>query len=128
VSGQVRFVVDKVALGQVFSEYFGFPCQSSFHQILHPHNHPGQVRLASGRRAKWTQFGLHPPPCVNLKKKHWMVTLTMLVVLIHSQRDNNVAFFYLMGFTSVTLWFISLYTVFVNLLNFEFLEVYLKIL
>jgi hypothetical protein len=26
------FVVDKVALGQVFSEYFGFPCQSSFHQ------------------------------------------------------------------------------------------------
>jgi hypothetical protein len=27
------FVVDKVALGQVFSEYFGFPCQSSFHQI-----------------------------------------------------------------------------------------------
>jgi hypothetical protein len=39
---QVRFVVDKVASGQVFSEYFGFPCHS-FHQILHPHNHPGQV-------------------------------------------------------------------------------------
>jgi hypothetical protein len=39
-SGQVRFVVDKVALGQVFSEDFGFPCLS-FHQILHPHNHPG---------------------------------------------------------------------------------------
>jgi hypothetical protein len=28
---QVGFVVDKVALGQVFSEYFSFPCQSSFH-------------------------------------------------------------------------------------------------
>jgi hypothetical protein len=28
------FVVAKVALGQVFSEYFGFPCQSSFHQLL----------------------------------------------------------------------------------------------
>jgi hypothetical protein len=28
------FVVDKVALGQVFSEYFGFPCQSSFQQLL----------------------------------------------------------------------------------------------
>jgi hypothetical protein len=27
-------MVDKVALGRVFSEYFGFPCQSSFHQIL----------------------------------------------------------------------------------------------
>jgi hypothetical protein len=23
----------------------GFPCQSSFHQILHPHNHPRQVQL-----------------------------------------------------------------------------------
>jgi hypothetical protein len=43
-SGHVGFVVDKVALGQVFSEYFGFPCQSSFYQILHPHNHPGQVQ------------------------------------------------------------------------------------
>jgi hypothetical protein len=41
---QVWFVVDKVELGQVFSEYFGFPCQSSFHQILHHHNHPGQVQ------------------------------------------------------------------------------------
>jgi hypothetical protein len=26
----VGFVVDKVALGQVFSEYFDFPCQFSF--------------------------------------------------------------------------------------------------
>jgi hypothetical protein len=30
-SGHVGFVVDKVALGQVFSDYFGFPCQFSFH-------------------------------------------------------------------------------------------------
>jgi hypothetical protein len=29
------FVVDKVALRQVFSEYFNFPYQSSFYQILH---------------------------------------------------------------------------------------------
>jgi hypothetical protein len=28
------FVVDKVALGWFFSEYFGFPCQFSFHQLL----------------------------------------------------------------------------------------------
>jgi hypothetical protein len=34
------FVVDKAALGQVFSEYFGFPYQS-FHQFLLHHNHPG---------------------------------------------------------------------------------------
>jgi hypothetical protein len=38
----VGFVVDKVALGQVFSKYFGFPCISSFHQFLH--NHPGLVQ------------------------------------------------------------------------------------
>jgi hypothetical protein len=35
----VGFVVDKVALGQIFFEYFGFPCQSSFHQFLYNHNH-----------------------------------------------------------------------------------------
>jgi hypothetical protein len=28
------FVADKVALGQVFSEYFGSPCQSSFHRFF----------------------------------------------------------------------------------------------
>jgi hypothetical protein len=38
------FVVDKAALEQVLSEYFGFPCQSSFQQFLHHHNHPGQVQ------------------------------------------------------------------------------------
>jgi hypothetical protein len=36
----VGFVVDKAALGQVFPEYFGFPCQS-FHRLLHYRNHPG---------------------------------------------------------------------------------------
>jgi hypothetical protein len=29
--GQVGFVVNKVASGQVFSEHFGFPCQIPFH-------------------------------------------------------------------------------------------------
>jgi hypothetical protein len=41
----VGFVVDKAALGQVFSEYFGFPCQS-FHQILHHHIQPGLAQKA----------------------------------------------------------------------------------
>jgi hypothetical protein len=43
-SGHVGVVVDEAALGQVSSEYFGFHFQSSFHQILHHHNHPGQVQ------------------------------------------------------------------------------------
>jgi hypothetical protein len=38
-SRHMGFVVDKVALGQVLFEYFGFPCQSSFHQFLHNHHH-----------------------------------------------------------------------------------------
>jgi hypothetical protein len=33
------FMVDKVALGQVFSEYFDFHSQS-FHGLLHTHHHP----------------------------------------------------------------------------------------
>jgi hypothetical protein len=39
----VGVVVDKAALGQVSSEYFGFPCQS-FHRFLHYHNHPGPTQ------------------------------------------------------------------------------------
>jgi hypothetical protein len=35
----VGFVVNKVALGQVFSKHFGFPFQSAFHQLLHNHHH-----------------------------------------------------------------------------------------
>jgi hypothetical protein len=34
-SGHVGFVVDRVALGQVFSEFFGFSCQFLCHQLLH---------------------------------------------------------------------------------------------
>jgi hypothetical protein len=33
-------VVDKAALEQVFSQYFGFLCQS-FHQFIHHHKHSG---------------------------------------------------------------------------------------
>jgi hypothetical protein len=35
----VGFMVDKVALGQVLSEYCHFPFQSSFHQLLQNHYH-----------------------------------------------------------------------------------------
>jgi hypothetical protein len=40
--------VGKVVFGQVFSEYVGFPCQCSLHELLHSHHH-----LSSGR-AKWS--------------------------------------------------------------------------
>jgi hypothetical protein len=55
----VGFVVDKVALGQVFSEYFGFPCPSLFHQITITRGK--YSRSFGGQHAEWTQF--HPPLC-----------------------------------------------------------------
>jgi hypothetical protein len=43
VGQHVGFVVDKAALGQVLSEYFGFPFQS-FHHFLQHHNHQRLVQ------------------------------------------------------------------------------------
>jgi hypothetical protein len=43
----VGFVVDKVALRQVFSEYFGLPRQFSFHRLLHNHHHHHHHQLSS---------------------------------------------------------------------------------
>jgi hypothetical protein len=40
----VGFVVDKVAMGQVCSDYLDFPWQFSFHRLLHIHYH----HLSSG--------------------------------------------------------------------------------
>jgi hypothetical protein len=35
----VGFVVDKMALRQVFLEYLSFPYQFTFHRLLHIHHH-----------------------------------------------------------------------------------------
>jgi hypothetical protein len=43
-TGHVGFVIDKVALGQVFSKYFIFFCQLALHRLLHNHHH----HLSSG--------------------------------------------------------------------------------
>jgi hypothetical protein len=60
----VGFVVDKVALGQVFSEYFGFPCQFSFHSSSSGAGTIGQVvaDVPSG-------LSLRPPSPQEIKKK-----------------------------------------------------------
>jgi hypothetical protein len=41
------FVVDKAALGQVFSECFGFSCQA-FHRLLHTLHHPSSSIIIRG--------------------------------------------------------------------------------
>jgi hypothetical protein len=62
----VGFVVDKVAMGQVFSEYFGFPCHRKFSILTITRGRYN--RIVNGRGAEWTQFGLHPPLCAKKKK------------------------------------------------------------
>jgi hypothetical protein len=46
-SGHVGFVVNKVALGQVLSHYIDFPCQFSFHSLLHTHHLSSGVGIIS---------------------------------------------------------------------------------
>jgi hypothetical protein len=71
----VGFVVEKVALGLAYSEYFGFCCQCSFHQILHSHNHPLQVQQTkSGRRASEPSMD-STPHYANKKKLKELFTI-----------------------------------------------------
>jgi hypothetical protein len=63
-SGHVGFVVDKVALGQVFSEYFGFACQFSFHQLFHIQHHLSSGVCTVG------QLVAHVPSGLNLTPPH----------------------------------------------------------
>jgi hypothetical protein len=82
-SGQVGFMVDKVALGQVFSEYFNFPCQSSFHHLLH--NHPHLSSGAGTIGQKWPQYkGLSPTPLAMKKNKNtWLLISIHIATLIN---------------------------------------------
>jgi hypothetical protein len=62
----VTFLMDKVSLGQVFSEHFGFLCQFSFHRLLHTHLSSGAGTI--GQLVADVPSGLslpHPPPQEN---------------------------------------------------------------
>jgi hypothetical protein len=70
VPAQVRswgFVVDKVILGQVFSQYFGFPCQFSFHRLFHIHRHLSSGTGTVGQLVADVQSGLSLAPLQKLK-------------------------------------------------------------
>jgi hypothetical protein len=68
-SNYVRFVVDKVALGQVFSQYFGFPCQFSFHRLLHIHPHLSSEVGILGQKWPTYQVDSVSPQPKKLRKK-----------------------------------------------------------
>jgi hypothetical protein len=75
----VGFVVDKVALGQVLSEYFGFPCQSSFHQFFPTITiiyHLALVQYASSDRSTKS-----PTPLI--KKKFYVTQNHPEITCIH---------------------------------------------
>jgi hypothetical protein len=57
-----------VALGQVFSEYFGFPYQFSFHRVLHI-NHLSSVAGKIGQLLAYVPSGLSLTPPQEIKKK-----------------------------------------------------------
>jgi hypothetical protein len=61
------FAADKVAMGQVFSEHFGFPCQLC-HQLLHTLYRP------SSRVGKMGQIVVDVPSGLSLKSPNGKTT------------------------------------------------------
>jgi hypothetical protein len=61
-------MVDKVALGLVSSQYLGFPCQLSFHRLLHTH-HLSSGAGTIGQLVADVPSGLSLTPPQETKKK-----------------------------------------------------------
>jgi hypothetical protein len=79
----VGFVVDKVALEQFFSEYFGFPCQFSFHRLLHVH-HLSSGDGTRGQLVTDVPSGLSlTPPQETKKNKVWIKQLALEASATH---------------------------------------------
>jgi hypothetical protein len=57
----VGFVVDEVALVQVFPEYFDFPCQFSFYRLFHTHHQSSRAGTV-GQLVADVPSGLSPHP------------------------------------------------------------------
>jgi hypothetical protein len=68
-SFNVEFVVDKVALRQVFSEYFDLSYQFSFHRLFHIHHHLSSGAGTIGQVAADIISGLSLTSPQKIKKK-----------------------------------------------------------
>jgi hypothetical protein len=64
-------MVDKVALGQDFSEYFGFRCQFSFYRLLHIHHHVSSGAGTIGQLVADVPIGLSLIPPKETKKRNY---------------------------------------------------------
>jgi hypothetical protein len=78
-----------VALGHVFSENFGFPCQSAFHLLLHNHLH------YHPRLAQWARSGRSANSLTNQKKRSIKIGALFILpscVSVSLTRSNQVLF------------------------------------
>jgi hypothetical protein len=84
-------VGDKVALGQVSSEYFGFPCQSLFHHFLHNH-HPSPI--IRGWYNRPIVAAVPKVPQHKLKKIYLVSPQDNLSKIAGSIQDKTIGFFF----------------------------------
>jgi hypothetical protein len=81
VRAQVKsceFVVEKVALGQVFFEYFDLPCQFSFPQLLYTHYLASEAGTR-GQLVADVPSGLSLTPPQETKKKKRSTFFTSMI-------------------------------------------------
>jgi hypothetical protein len=81
----VGFVVDKVALGQLFSKYFGFPCQFAFQLLLHNHHHLSSGPGTVGQTVAVVTKGTESHPMRKIKK----ISCIFSVVLIKRRQAGR---------------------------------------
>jgi hypothetical protein len=79
----VEFVVGKVALGQVSSEYFGFACQFAFDPQLHNHHPLSPGAGTVGQTVVAVPSGLKSHPL--------MMMMMMMIIIIINKVDNLTA-------------------------------------
>jgi hypothetical protein len=76
-----------VALGQVFSGCFRFPCQLSFHQMLHIHHHLSSWAGTIGQLVAGVTSGLNPTPLQQVRKQNknklWEELITYFPFILH---------------------------------------------
>jgi hypothetical protein len=86
---QVGFVLDKMALGQVFSEYFGFPCQPHFI----PPTSPSSQSPRTGTRGQYMAAVPRGPSMDstshNSNKKIISSPSTVKCILLSRANENN---------------------------------------
>jgi hypothetical protein len=91
----VGFMVDKVALGQALSEYLGFPCQFSFHQLLYNHPHLSSGAGTIGQLVAAVPSELSLTPFQETKERRtlppelWHGRLVLSAVTVRCARESS---------------------------------------